>query len=322
VDVGMTYIASTGKELTPDESAQVRDVLTRYIGRVIPFHECRSIIFPILGTTQPIESLEAILCTSPMPLPSSVGKNVRSGGPDSRARAHLWTSYEDQRLLAGIHRFGIGNWQVISNFVGSDRTKSQCSQRWFRGLDPKISKAHWSYEQDTKLIELVAYYGDKSWSRIANEFGDRCDVQCRYRYKQLEKEPKFASRFELALVRVKEAPPPPPKVARPRVKPLVHLTPQISGFWSPPMMPLISQNCFIQGMSLAVPNISGLGVPLGQSQSPAMPSTLEKQQSLEMPSCASPFDMATPVGVSASGSFFSTFGISPANSFNGLKFDN
>jgi hypothetical protein len=251
-----------------------------------------------------------------MPLPSFVGGHLLPGESDSRARAHLWTSYEDQRLLAGMHRFGMDNWQIIANFVGNGRTKAQCSQRWFRGLDPSISKDHWSVEQDTKLIELVAYYGDKSWRRIASELGDRCDVQCRYRYKQLEKEPEFASRFELGLARAKSAPPPPPKVIAPRAKPFGHLIPQTRGVWLPPIAP---QPCFMQGPRWTIPIASALAVPFEQAPIAETATMMTAQQPSEQ---ACPFDVPDQVDVFSSGSFSGTFGISPANSFNTLKFEN
>jgi hypothetical protein len=41
-------------------------------------------------------------------------------------------------------------------------------------------------EEDTRLRELVARHGEKSWIRIASEMGNRSDIQCRYRFKQLD----------------------------------------------------------------------------------------------------------------------------------------
>ena len=43
-------------------------------------------------------------------------------------------------------------------------------------------------EEDAKLIELVEKYGDRSWTKIASEIGNRSDAQCRYHYKQLNKD--------------------------------------------------------------------------------------------------------------------------------------
>lgn len=106
----------------------------------------------------------------------------------TKKRSHCWTTYEDEKLLAAIHRFGVDNWSSIARFVGNSRTRSQCSQRWFRGLDPRLSKNQWTREEESMLIQLVSTYGDRSWTRVASKLGNRSDVQCRYHYKQIHKE--------------------------------------------------------------------------------------------------------------------------------------
>jgi hypothetical protein len=85
----------------------------------------------------------------------------------------------------------MGDWIAIANFVGNSRTKSQCHQRWTRGLDPNITKTKWTHEQDSRLLMIVQIFGSKSWSKVSSELGNRCDVQCRYRYRQLMKDPRF-----------------------------------------------------------------------------------------------------------------------------------
>jgi hypothetical protein len=85
----------------------------------------------------------------------------------------------------------MGDWRAIAHFVGNSRTKSQCRQRWTRGLDPNINKTKWTPEQDSRLLMIVQIFGSKSWSKVSGELGNRCDVQCRYRYKQLIKDPQF-----------------------------------------------------------------------------------------------------------------------------------
>lgn len=37
-------------------------------------------------------------------------------------------------------------------------------------------------------MHLVQFYGEKSWTLIASKLGNRCDVQCRYRYRQMIRE--------------------------------------------------------------------------------------------------------------------------------------
>jgi hypothetical protein len=113
-----------------------------------------------------------------------------------------WTGTEDLRLLAGILRFGTNDWQQISGFVGSGRSKSQCHQRWNRGLDPRIARDTWTPQQDELLMMLVALYGQKCWTQVSCGLGNRCDVQCRYRFNVLRRDPNFGLRMRAAAARV------------------------------------------------------------------------------------------------------------------------
>lgn len=111
-----------------------------------------------------------------------------SSSHSNRRKSHCWTSSEDERLLAGVHRYGLDNWSSVAHFVGNERTRSQCSQRWFRGIDPRLSKNLWTREEDNMLISLVSFYGDRAWTKISSKLGNRSDVQCRYHYKQIHKD--------------------------------------------------------------------------------------------------------------------------------------
>ena len=105
----------------------------------------------------------------------------------SRRRTHSWTEEEDHRLVTAVHKFGTENWTIIASQVGGGRTRAQCSQRWLRALNPIISKVSWTENEDQLLIDSVRKFGAKGWAKIASIVGNRCDVQCRYRYKQLVK---------------------------------------------------------------------------------------------------------------------------------------
>ena len=106
----------------------------------------------------------------------------------TRRKSQPWTIKDDAKLIEAISRYGTGNWINVSNVFRGSRTRSQCSQRWFRVLNPQINKAHWSDEEDKKLIAAIEEFGENSWTRAAAVLGNRCDVQCRYRYKQLMKQ--------------------------------------------------------------------------------------------------------------------------------------
>jgi hypothetical protein len=52
-------------------------------------------------------------------------------------------------------------------------------------LDPRLLKCNWSQEEEQKLLDSVNLHGEKAWTRIAAELGNRNDVQCRFRYRFL-----------------------------------------------------------------------------------------------------------------------------------------
>lgn len=160
--------------------------LQSYLTEKMSFNDLSQTVFNLVGNCRPLEHLKAVVDTGPDPIPCPDDIATSEGG--ARRRNRTWTPYEDQRLLAGILKNGIENWTPISKFVGNGRTRSQCSQRWYRGLNPKISKEQWSQEEEAKLMKLVEELGTGSWTKIAAKMGNRSDVQCRYRYKQLSKE--------------------------------------------------------------------------------------------------------------------------------------
>ena len=93
-----------------------------------------------------------------------------------------WTLIEDNFLKEAIIKYGENDWDKITNFVGNNRTKAQCRQRWLRDLNPLIKREKWSYSEDLLLNNLILKYGTKSWTKISNELRTRSDVQCRFRY--------------------------------------------------------------------------------------------------------------------------------------------
>ena len=182
------------KSLTDGEIKIISDTLVELFNNKINLAQACQIINPIVGSQHPMQRVAGILSITDDPIPTN-----QQDYPDNLARhkTRPWMLYEDQRLLAAILRYGFDNWVMIAEFVGNGRTRSQCSQRWNRGLNPKISKGTWSKEEEEKLLRLVSENGDRSWTKISMEFGNRSDVQCRYRYQQLVKDNQMVMKKNL-----------------------------------------------------------------------------------------------------------------------------
>jgi hypothetical protein len=133
-----------------------------------------------------------------------------------RQSGRPWSAADDDRLLAGIHREGLCNWTAVAEFVGGDRTRSQCSQRWGRVLDPTISKAPWTPQEDERLVACIRYPG-RGWMHVARAIGNRSDIQCKYRFGQLEK----AGRVPADLPRI-------PSCRRPRLPKILRPFPRMT----------------------------------------------------------------------------------------------
>jgi hypothetical protein len=196
VAVTMNYIQEDPR-ISAETMSTLRDQTQAFLENRISFAEAAEAFCRSVGTYAPIERLRDIIQTSETPLSGGVMPPERTG----RRKIQPWTMWEDQRLLAGIYRYGLDSWDVIAEFVGNNRTRAQCCQRWCRGLDPGIAKDAWTTENDDRLLTLVALHGNKSWTQIACELGNRCDVQCRYRYNQLAKAADFEIRMRAAAER-------------------------------------------------------------------------------------------------------------------------
>ncbi|OHS98169.1 Myb-like DNA-binding domain containing protein [Tritrichomonas foetus] len=186
--VALSYIKDANRECSPDAFSQLQNSLELFMAKKISFQDCQRLFFHIIGYTKPIDFLNYIITLSDSPLPSISDLPPNFQSMILRKKSRPWTDIEDLRLLAGIYRYGLEAWGSIASFVGNSRTKSQCAQRWIRGLDPKLSKDNWSQEEDSLLLFLVEKYGQKSWTKISSEMTNRCDIQCRYRYRQIMKE--------------------------------------------------------------------------------------------------------------------------------------
>jgi hypothetical protein len=102
--------------------------------------------------------------------------------PVTKGNGRYWTDFEDQLLFQAVSRCGTNDWTRVARTIGNGRSRAQCSQRWFRCLDPRITKGRWDPHEDEVLLAIVKKYGPKNWVKISREMKTRTDVQCRHRY--------------------------------------------------------------------------------------------------------------------------------------------
>ncbi|EJK72256.1 hypothetical protein THAOC_06225, partial [Thalassiosira oceanica] len=91
-----------------------------------------------------------------------------SGGRD------MWTEEEDRTVLDWVKRYGAKKWNVIAGEL-PDRTGKQCRERWHNHLDPNISKAPWSEEEDRIILRHQRDGTGSRWAKIAKELPGRSD---------------------------------------------------------------------------------------------------------------------------------------------------
>ena len=189
VDVAISYMMESCGDLKSYDLALLRASFDGYINHITPKSELSALILKYSDNLTPLERLDEILACADEPAPEvpELPTNIGEDGSKIRRKTRSWNSQEDQRLLFAVHKHGVENWTLVAQFVGGGRTRSMCSQRWIRVLDPRISKSQWTPEEEQKLVKLVGIYGEKSWMRVATELGNRSDVQCRYRYMQIQK---------------------------------------------------------------------------------------------------------------------------------------
>ncbi|GAA0172272.1 hypothetical protein LIER_26125 [Lithospermum erythrorhizon] len=88
------------------------------------------------------------------------------------SRGH-WRGHEDAKLKELVARYGPQNWNLIAQKLRGRSGKS-CRLRWFNQLDPEINKMPFSEEEEERLLDAHAKYGNK-WANIARLFNGRTD---------------------------------------------------------------------------------------------------------------------------------------------------
>lgn len=140
--IALGFVQSSGfnQEYKYENISEVlREIFRDFILQTKPFEQCANLLQNLIGRIDPLIRLQELLEIPETPLvykedPSDL---FLSG---SRRKTRTWTTIEDQRLLAGVARYGTDNWLMVSKFLGNGRNRSQCAQRWSRCLNPQILK--------------------------------------------------------------------------------------------------------------------------------------------------------------------------------------
>ena len=197
--VGKGYIQEQSLINDPVVEENAFKILEKLINGQLESGDARKQMYNLIGTDEPAERIIRILKIADLPMPTlsngsfdetvdanNLFKAKKCNKTDKKKRRE-WSHNEDLRLLAGMHIYGINCWSQVAQFVGNDRTRAQCSQRWNRGLDPRILKGPWTEEEEKELLRSVKLYGNHSWKSVAACLSQRSDAQCRYRYNLIMK---------------------------------------------------------------------------------------------------------------------------------------
>ncbi|CAB4308278.1 unnamed protein product [Prunus armeniaca] len=85
-----------------------------------------------------------------------------------------WTAAEDQTLMEYVRKHGEGNWNAVQRNSGLNRCGKSCRLRWANHLRPNLKKGVFSPEEERRILELHAKYGNK-WARMASQLPGRTD---------------------------------------------------------------------------------------------------------------------------------------------------
>ncbi|GAM19922.1 hypothetical protein SAMD00019534_030970 [Acytostelium subglobosum LB1] len=114
---------------------------------------------------------------------------------DPTIKRGRWSDEEDDQLRKAVELYGRGNWILIKNHVPG-RTDMQCRERWCNVMDPVVTRAPWTDEEDAKLKTIVDRLGMGKWAQVAKEMVCRTDNQCWRRWKTLNSKSPLLQEYQ------------------------------------------------------------------------------------------------------------------------------
>lgn len=115
--------------------------------------------------------------TGPAPLaPTRTHQRVNRSNKNQK-----WSKEEDEKLTAAVNECGTLDWAAIAEQF-PNKSQQQVMERWNKVLDPELTKGSWTGQEDQIIIQFVAQYGKKSWTKLAEKLPGRIGKQCRERW--------------------------------------------------------------------------------------------------------------------------------------------
>lgn len=94
-----------------------------------------------------------------------------------------WTAAEDRVVAGAVSKYGPNQWSRVASLLPR-RSAAQCHERWLSTLDPRLSHADWTAEEDA-LLRQLARHMPNMWRAVAASMPRRTAEQCHTRYVQL-----------------------------------------------------------------------------------------------------------------------------------------
>ncbi|XP_047232252.1 v-myb avian myeloblastosis viral oncogene homolog-like 2a isoform X2 [Girardinichthys multiradiatus] len=76
-----------------------------------------------------------------------------------------WSKEEDEKIVELVNKYGAKNWTAVAKHLNG-RLGKQCRERWINHLDPVITKASWTEEEDLIIYKGHCILGNR-WAEIS-----------------------------------------------------------------------------------------------------------------------------------------------------------